>query len=52
LAPVPSSNSWWDVPVAEVAEVDSTRQARKAYEANKANQRPYLGPGEQEEGYR
>jgi 3D-(3,5/4)-trihydroxycyclohexane-1,2-dione acylhydrolase (decyclizing) len=44
LAPVPSSNSWWDVPVSEVAQLDSTQQARKAYEANKANQRPYLSP--------
>ena len=52
LAPVPSSQSWWDVPVSEVAELDSTRQARKAYEANKANQRPYLTPAEPEEGQR
>jgi 3D-(3,5/4)-trihydroxycyclohexane-1,2-dione acylhydrolase (decyclizing) len=44
LAPVPSSNSWWDVPVSEVAELESTQQARKAYEANKANQRPFLTP--------
>src|SRR6185437_12287000 len=32
LAPVPSSESWWDVPVSEVAALDSTQQARKAYE--------------------
>ena len=25
LAPVPSSESWWDVPVSEVAALDSTR---------------------------
>ncbi|WP_322748585.1 MULTISPECIES: 3D-(3,5/4)-trihydroxycyclohexane-1,2-dione acylhydrolase (decyclizing) [unclassified Frankia] len=42
LVPAPSSESWWDVPVAEVAELDSTRQARKSYEANKVNQRPFL----------
>jgi 3D-(3,5/4)-trihydroxycyclohexane-1,2-dione acylhydrolase (decyclizing) len=42
LVPAPSSESWWDVPVAEVSAVDSTRQARKAYEQGKANQRPYL----------
>jgi 3D-(3,5/4)-trihydroxycyclohexane-1,2-dione acylhydrolase (decyclizing) len=48
LAPVPSSESWWDVPVAEVAALDSTQQARKTYEAHKAAQRPYLAPGFQE----
>jgi 3D-(3,5/4)-trihydroxycyclohexane-1,2-dione acylhydrolase (decyclizing) len=42
LAPVPSSESWWDVPVAETAELDSTRQARAIYEARKREQRPYL----------
>jgi 3D-(3,5/4)-trihydroxycyclohexane-1,2-dione acylhydrolase (decyclizing) len=42
LVPAPGSESWWDVPVAEVSAVDSTRQARKAYEQSKANQRPYL----------
>ncbi len=42
LVPSPGSESWWDVPVAEVSQVDSTRQARKAYEAAKAGQRPYL----------
>jgi 3D-(3,5/4)-trihydroxycyclohexane-1,2-dione acylhydrolase (decyclizing) len=41
LVPAPDSGSWWDVPVAEVSAVDSTRQARKAYEQSKANQRPY-----------
>ena len=44
LAPVPSSESWWDVPVAEVAQLDSTQQARKTYEAHKAQQRPLLDP--------
>jgi 3D-(3,5/4)-trihydroxycyclohexane-1,2-dione acylhydrolase (decyclizing) len=42
LVPAPSSESWWDVPVAEVSRLDSTRQARKGYEANKANQRLHL----------
>jgi 3D-(3,5/4)-trihydroxycyclohexane-1,2-dione acylhydrolase (decyclizing) len=42
LVPAPSSESWWDVPVAEVSQLDSTTQARKAYEAAKAGQRPYL----------
>ena len=33
--------SWWDVPVAAVSRLDSTRQARKSYEAAKAAQRTY-----------
>jgi 3D-(3,5/4)-trihydroxycyclohexane-1,2-dione acylhydrolase (decyclizing) len=44
LAPIPSSGGWWDVPVSEVSQLDSTQQARKAYEASKAIQRPYLTP--------
>ena len=42
LAPVPSSQGWWDVPVSEVAALDSTQKARADYEAAKANQRAYL----------
>ena len=38
----PSSESWWDVPVAEVAELRSTTDARAAYEKNKTQQRHYL----------
>jgi 3D-(3,5/4)-trihydroxycyclohexane-1,2-dione acylhydrolase (decyclizing) len=38
----PDSESWWDVPVAEVAAIDSTRQARKSYEQSKLAQRDYL----------
>jgi 3D-(3,5/4)-trihydroxycyclohexane-1,2-dione acylhydrolase (decyclizing) len=48
LAPVPSSQSWWDVPVSEVAALDSTKQARKTYEAHKAEQRPFLTPDTEE----
>jgi 3D-(3,5/4)-trihydroxycyclohexane-1,2-dione acylhydrolase (decyclizing) len=43
LAPVPSPESWWDVPVPEVAQLDSTNQARKTYEAHKEQQRPLIG---------
>jgi 3D-(3,5/4)-trihydroxycyclohexane-1,2-dione acylhydrolase (decyclizing) len=43
LAPVPDSESWWDVPVAEVSALDSTQQARKTYDAHKRDQRPLLG---------
>jgi 3D-(3,5/4)-trihydroxycyclohexane-1,2-dione acylhydrolase (decyclizing) len=46
LAPVPSSESWWDVPVSEVAQLMSTNQARKTYEAHKAEQRPLLRPSD------
>jgi 3D-(3,5/4)-trihydroxycyclohexane-1,2-dione acylhydrolase (decyclizing) len=42
LVPAPGSDSWWDVPVAEVSRLDSTREARKTYESNKANQRFFL----------
>jgi 3D-(3,5/4)-trihydroxycyclohexane-1,2-dione acylhydrolase (decyclizing) len=42
LAPVPSSESWWDVPVAEVSSLASTSEARAAYEKAKRNQRLYL----------
>ena len=47
-APVPSSQSWWDVPVSEVAQLESTQQARKTYEQHKSDQRPFLRPSEQE----
>ena len=42
LIPAPSSESWWDVPVAEVADLDATRDARKNYEENKSKQRLFL----------
>jgi len=42
LSPVPSSESWWDVPVSEVSTLDSTRAARTAYETAKRGQRQYL----------
>jgi 3D-(3,5/4)-trihydroxycyclohexane-1,2-dione acylhydrolase (decyclizing) len=42
LSPVPSSESWWDVPVAEVSTLDSTRTARTDYDAAKRGQRLYL----------
>jgi 3D-(3,5/4)-trihydroxycyclohexane-1,2-dione acylhydrolase (decyclizing) len=42
LAPVPSSESWWDVPVAEVSVLASTQKARAAYQEAKREQRLYL----------
>ena len=40
--PNPPGNSWWDVPVSQVARLESTQQASVAYEAEKAPQRHYL----------
>jgi 3D-(3,5/4)-trihydroxycyclohexane-1,2-dione acylhydrolase (decyclizing) len=39
---VPSYESWWDVPVAEVSEEDGVRAARKAYDEAHSHQRQYL----------
>jgi 3D-(3,5/4)-trihydroxycyclohexane-1,2-dione acylhydrolase (decyclizing) len=39
---VPSYESWWDVPVAEVSDEPSVRQAREAYEQAHERQRGYL----------
>ncbi len=41
-SPVPSSESWWDVPVAEVSALPSTTAARTAYELAKRDQRTHL----------
>ncbi|HKH87487.1 MAG TPA: 3D-(3,5/4)-trihydroxycyclohexane-1,2-dione acylhydrolase (decyclizing) [Acidimicrobiales bacterium] len=41
LVPAPDSDSWWDVPVAEVSEHEPTTRARAAYEAAKAHQKRY-----------
>jgi 3D-(3,5/4)-trihydroxycyclohexane-1,2-dione acylhydrolase (decyclizing) len=38
--PAPSSQAWWDVPVAEVSELASTRAARAQYQLDKRQQRP------------
>ncbi|AEV83814.1 3D-(3,5/4)-trihydroxycyclohexane-1,2-dione hydrolase [Actinoplanes sp. SE50] len=46
LAAAPSSEAWWDVPVAEVATLHSTRHARAAYLEAKRDQRPHLRPGD------
>ncbi len=39
---VPGYESWWDVPVAEVSEMDPVRRARAAYEAAVKRERHYL----------
>lgn len=40
--PPPPSSAWWDVPVAEVATLESTVAARAEYERARVHQRPYL----------
>jgi 3D-(3,5/4)-trihydroxycyclohexane-1,2-dione acylhydrolase (decyclizing) len=42
LAAAPDSEAWWDVPVAEVSELEPVRQARAAYESALSRQRRYL----------
>ncbi|HUJ06533.1 MAG TPA: 3D-(3,5/4)-trihydroxycyclohexane-1,2-dione acylhydrolase (decyclizing) [Streptosporangiaceae bacterium] len=42
LVPAPDSESWWDVPVAEVSQLASVDEARGAYLAGRAGQRRYL----------
>ncbi len=44
LVPAPSSEAWWDVPVAEVSALDSTRAARAGYERDKQAQQSHLTP--------
>jgi 3D-(3,5/4)-trihydroxycyclohexane-1,2-dione acylhydrolase (decyclizing) len=39
---VPSYETWWDVPIAEVAQVESVGAARKGYETAKLKERYYL----------
>ena len=41
----PDSEAWWDVPVAQVSDLDTTRTAYAAYADQKTRQRPLLGPG-------
>ncbi|TMR95982.1 3D-(3,5/4)-trihydroxycyclohexane-1,2-dione acylhydrolase (decyclizing) [Nonomuraea basaltis] len=40
----PDSESWWDVPVSQVSELDTTRRAYEEYTAHKAAQRPLVAP--------
>ena len=40
--PNPPGTGWWDVPVSEVSELDSTRAAYDTYAAHKQSQRHYL----------
>lgn len=38
----PGSDAWWDVPVAEVSELESTRRAYQAYQQGRQAQRHHL----------
>jgi 3D-(3,5/4)-trihydroxycyclohexane-1,2-dione acylhydrolase (decyclizing) len=49
LVGAPDSEAWWDVPVAEVSELDSTRAARSQYERDKRTQQSYLSTHERVE---
>jgi 3D-(3,5/4)-trihydroxycyclohexane-1,2-dione acylhydrolase (decyclizing) len=44
LQGVPGYESWWDVPVAEVSEMQGVQDARREWEGNRARER-YFFPG-------
>ena len=44
LVHAPDSQAWWDVPVSQVADLDSTRDAYDRYLAHQAGQKPLLTP--------
>ena len=41
-ARVPGYESWWDVPVAEVSEMESVKRARESYEDAVKRERTFL----------
>jgi 3D-(3,5/4)-trihydroxycyclohexane-1,2-dione acylhydrolase (decyclizing) len=40
---VPTYDSWWEVPIAEISAVDSVKAARDGYETSRQDERLYLG---------
>ena len=44
LVHAPDSASWWDVPVSEVSDLDTTQAAYAEYVDHKATQRPLIAP--------
>jgi 3D-(3,5/4)-trihydroxycyclohexane-1,2-dione acylhydrolase (decyclizing) len=44
LVYAPDSEAWWDVPVSEVSELDSTRSAHERYLGHQARQKQFLNP--------
>ena len=47
LVYAPDSQAWWDVPVSQVADLDSTREAYGRYRQHQAVQRHFLAPSTQ-----
>ncbi len=45
---VPGYDSWWDVAVAEVSEIEEVRQARAAYVEAQKRERYHLGVQEED----
>jgi 3D-(3,5/4)-trihydroxycyclohexane-1,2-dione acylhydrolase (decyclizing) len=41
---VPSYESWWDVPIAEVSKMSEVQSARHAYEEARKRERYFLTP--------
>ena len=39
---VPGYESWWDVPIAEVSEIESVRKARQNYEQERRKEKFFL----------
>ncbi len=50
LVHAPDSESWWDVPVSETAELASTREAYDRYLAQQQHQQAFLTPSENSGG--
>jgi 3D-(3,5/4)-trihydroxycyclohexane-1,2-dione acylhydrolase (decyclizing) len=46
LVYAPDSQAWWDVPVSQVSDLESTRSAYDRYREHGAGQRPFLTPTE------
>ncbi len=42
----PDSQAWWDVPVSQVSDLDSTQEAYRTYAEHKTTQRTYLTPSD------
>jgi 3D-(3,5/4)-trihydroxycyclohexane-1,2-dione acylhydrolase (decyclizing) len=40
----PDSEAWWDVPVSQVADLESTREAFTRYEGHRSRQKHFLAP--------
>jgi 3D-(3,5/4)-trihydroxycyclohexane-1,2-dione acylhydrolase (decyclizing) len=47
---VPGYESWWDVPIAEVSEMESVQAARRQYESARKRERYFMGTRERASG--